>query len=43
MTVLQSLKPVLVVDLFPEVLDQLLKLLIRLDPEEWNKPMVSYG
>jgi len=34
MTVSQSLKPDLVVDLFPEVLDQLFKLLIRLEPEE---------
>ena len=39
----QSPKPVLAVDLFPKVLDQLLKLLISLEPEEWNKPTVCQG
>jgi uncharacterized protein (TIGR03083 family) len=41
--VLQSPKPILVVDLFPEILDQLLKLLIGLDSEEWSRPTVCHG
>ena len=40
---LQSPKPILVVDLFPEILDQLLKLLIGLESEEWNRPTVCHG
>ena len=40
---LQSPKPIFVVDLFPEILDQLLKLLMGLASEEWNKPTVCHG
>ena len=37
---LQSPQPIIVVDLFPEILDQLLCLLNDLSEEEWNRPTV---
>jgi uncharacterized protein (TIGR03083 family) len=40
---LQPPQPIIVVDLFPEILDQLLSLLTALSAEEWNKPTVCAG
>ena len=35
---MKQLRPIIVVDLFPEVLDELLGLLAQLSPEEWDRP-----
>jgi hypothetical protein len=40
---LQPPQPIIVTDLFPEILDQLLSLLNGLSEEEWNKPTVCTG
>lgn len=40
---LQPPQPIIVIDLFPEILDQLLSLLTGLSEEEWNKPTVCAG
>ncbi|HEX8682468.1 MAG TPA: maleylpyruvate isomerase family mycothiol-dependent enzyme [Ardenticatenaceae bacterium] len=36
-------EPILVTDLFPEILDELLVLLASLTPEEWESPTVAEG
>lgn len=41
--VLQPPQPIIVVDLFPEVLNELLKLLASLSAEDWQKPTVCPG
>jgi uncharacterized protein (TIGR03083 family) len=41
--VLQKPKPILVADLFPEILEYLLGLLSGLKPDEWRKPTVCAG
>lgn len=40
---LQSPKPILVAELFPDILDHLLHLLNRLEPEDWNQATVCEG
>jgi uncharacterized protein (TIGR03083 family) len=40
---LQSPQQIIVIDLFPEILDQLLNLLTGLSEEEWNIPTVCAG
>jgi len=42
-SVLQPPRPIIVVDLFPEVLNELLKLLASLSVEDWQKPTVCLG
>lgn len=42
-SVLQPPQPIIVVDLFPEVLNELLKLLASLSAEDWQKPTVCPG
>jgi uncharacterized protein (TIGR03083 family) len=41
--VLHSPQPIIVVDLFPEVLGELVELLTGLSAEEWNKPTACPG
>ncbi len=40
---LREPQPVLVVELFPEILEELLSLLARLAPDEWNRPTICPG
>ena len=43
MTTLQPPQPIIVIDLFPEILTALVKLLSSLSAEEWQKPTVCAG
>jgi uncharacterized protein (TIGR03083 family) len=43
MTTLQSPQPIIVSDLFPEILTELVKLLSSLSAEEWQRPTVCAG
>lgn len=43
LALLQTPTPILVVNLFPEILESLLQLLSRLEPEDWEKPTVCEG
>jgi len=42
-TILQPPPRIIVVDLFPEILDELLELLAGLAAKEWGKPTVCPG
>jgi hypothetical protein len=40
---LRKPQPILVEELFPEILEELLSLLAKLTPDEWNRPTVCPG
>jgi len=41
--ILKQLQPIIIVDLFPEILDELLSLLSGLSAEEWDKPTACFS